>query len=203
MSEEAYYVVRDTAGAIYGPANVSTLRQWIAEGRITRQMHVAVQGTTNFVEAGQMPELASAFPDGRQQPAQSATATATTTPTQTATATNPYQATSQNYYNQNYPQTYQQGYQQGYPGYYAKSSGMAIATLICGIGSFAFCPCSIVAIILGHIARGQIRREPDRYEGDGMALAGLIIGYIMGSLGAAVLLFYIVLFILALSGAIH
>src|SRR6476661_6622535 len=58
MSEGRLYVVREMGGAIYGPANPVTLRQWIGEGRITKQMHVAPQGTADFVEAGRMPELA-------------------------------------------------------------------------------------------------------------------------------------------------
>jgi len=48
----------------------------------------------------------------------------------------------------------------------------------------------IPAIIMGHIARGRAKRQPELYGGTGMALAGLILGYI-GSLfifGIALLL---------------
>jgi hypothetical protein len=37
---------------------------------------------------------------------------------------------------------------------------------------------AIVAIVCGHIARGEIRRAPPgTIEGEGLAIAGLILGY--------------------------
>src|SRR5687768_2724710 len=66
MSQETLYVVRDSAGSLYGPANVPTLRQWVAEGRITATMHVAQQGTQQFVMAGEMFDLADAFVPAQQ-----------------------------------------------------------------------------------------------------------------------------------------
>jgi hypothetical protein len=37
---------------------------------------------------------------------------------------------------------------------------------------------ALVAVILGHVARGELRRAPPgTQEGEGMALAGLILGY--------------------------
>lgn len=50
-------------------------------------------------------------------------------------------------------------------------NGLAIASLVCG-----FTALSIVAIILGHMSRGQSRREGQ--ASSGLALAGLILGYI-------------------------
>lgn len=57
------------------------------------------------------------------------------------------------------------------------TSGMAIGSLISGIFSFFF-PAAIAAIVLGHIARSNIRKSAGRLTGDGMALAGLILGYL-------------------------
>ncbi|MDP6208657.1 MAG: DUF4190 domain-containing protein, partial [Roseibacillus sp.] len=61
----------------------------------------------------------------------------------------------------------------------------AIISMICGIiGMSAPCLCgipviaSIVAIIMGHIARGEIRNAGGTQGGGGMALAGLILGYV-------------------------
>jgi hypothetical protein len=61
------------------------------------------------------------------------------------------------------------------------SNGMAIASLVCGIvGLLGFCCCpfiiSILAVVFGHVARGQIKRGHG--TGDGMALTGLILGYV-------------------------
>ena len=56
------------------------------------------------------------------------------------------------------------------------ASGLAIASLVLGI-VWIYGVGSLLAIIFGHVARGQIRRR-ERIGGSGMALAGLILGYI-------------------------
>ncbi len=56
------------------------------------------------------------------------------------------------------------------------TSGMAIASLICGFLFFVF-PAAVLAIVFGHVSRSQIRRSPERLKGAGMALTGLILGY--------------------------
>lgn len=62
-----------------------------------------------------------------------------------------------------------------------QTSALAITSLISGILGWTLVPWigSLVAIITGHMARGEIRRQPERFEGDGLALAGLILGYVM------------------------
>ena len=61
----------------------------------------------------------------------------------------------------------------------ALTSGKAIASLILGICSFLFSILTgIPAIIFGHLAKSDIRKSGGRIQGDGMALAGLILGYI-------------------------
>jgi type IV pilus assembly protein PilA len=57
------------------------------------------------------------------------------------------------------------------------SSGKAIASLICGIFGFVF-PSAVAAIILGHISLSEIRKSAGRLTGHGMAMAGLILGYV-------------------------
>jgi len=57
------------------------------------------------------------------------------------------------------------------------TNGMAIAALICGICQIFFWFFSgIPAIVLGHLARKQIRQTGE--AGDGMALTGMIFGYV-------------------------
>jgi hypothetical protein len=58
----------------------------------------------------------------------------------------------------------------GYQFYNPSTDGMAVTALIC---AFVAAP---LAIPFGHIARAQIRRTGE--QGAGMALAGLIIGYL-------------------------
>ncbi len=66
---------------------------------------------------------------------------------------------------------------QGYPGG-QRTNGMAIAAMICGIAQFFgfWLLGTIPAVVLGHIARRQIRQTGE--QGAGMALAGLILGYV-------------------------
>jgi len=63
----------------------------------------------------------------------------------------------------------------GYPS--TPTNGLAIAALICGVAQVMAGPLTgIPAIILGHVARSRIRQTGE--QGDGLALAGLILGYV-------------------------
>ena len=58
-----------------------------------------------------------------------------------------------------------------------RTNALAIASLACGIGQLlVWFPASIAAIVLGHKARRQIRQTGE--QGDGLARAGLILGYL-------------------------
>jgi hypothetical protein len=59
----------------------------------------------------------------------------------------------------------------------APTSGKAIASLVCGIFTF-FLPASIAAIILGHISLSEIRKSAGRIGGKGIAITGLVLGYL-------------------------
>ncbi|HEV2176758.1 MAG TPA: DUF4190 domain-containing protein [Terriglobia bacterium] len=58
-----------------------------------------------------------------------------------------------------------------------RNSGKAIASLVLGIFPVVPLVGTILAIVFGHMARAEIRRSGGRLKGDGMALAGLILGY--------------------------
>ena len=87
---------------------------------------------------------------------------------------------------------------QPYPGQpYAAprpTSGLALASLICGIAGILVVPFSfwiivpmlvpIAAVVLGHMALSQLKKRPD-LGGKGMAIAGLITGYVPVVLGVA------------------
>jgi len=68
-----------------------------------------------------------------------------------------------------------------------QSSNKAIASLVCGV-LFLCAPASIAAIILGHLALVDIKRSANRMTGHGLAIAGLVMGY----LGIALTTIYIV-----------
>ena len=102
---------------------------------------------------------------------------------------------------QPYTQPYGQGYGPAASGYEAPSYSYAgprptnvlaivsLVTSLIGIG--------IVGIITGHIARRQIRRTGE--SGDGIALAGLIIGYVVTVIEALAIIAFIGLFAVASS----
>src|SRR3954471_20371380 len=63
------------------------------------------------------------------------------------------------------------------PGASAQTSGKAIASLVCGV--LFFVPMAfIAAIVFGHLALSEIRKGAGRLKGEGMAVAGLVLGYI-------------------------
>jgi hypothetical protein len=60
------------------------------------------------------------------------------------------------------------------------SSTLAIVSLVSALLGFTFLPIagSIVALITGYMARNETRSIPPRASGDGMATAGIILGWI-------------------------
>jgi ABC-type enterochelin transport system permease subunit len=80
------------------------------------------------------------------------------------------------------------------------TSSLAIVSLVFGILSWCLLPFigAIVAIVCGHMARSEIRQAPvdSVIEGDGMAIAGLILGYVhLLAWAAAIMLVIGVLFL--------
>jgi len=61
----------------------------------------------------------------------------------------------------------------------ATTSGLAVASLVMGILSFTVFPVlpGVLAVIFGHSALSSIRSSEGRLMGDGLAIAGLILGY--------------------------
>lgn len=102
-----------------------------------------------------------------------------------------------------YPQPYGQQYGQapspygqpyGQPGYYGapEPKGLSIASLCCGISvyigfGFIILP-QIAAVVLGHMA---LKKEP---AGKGMAIAGLVMGYVGIALTVIFLIFFFAIF---------
>ncbi|WP_372013122.1 DUF4190 domain-containing protein [Pseudoxanthomonas sp. 10H] len=61
-----------------------------------------------------------------------------------------------------------------------QTSSLAIASLVSGILGWTLLPFigTVVAIITGHMARAEIRRSSGRLAGDGLAIAGLVLGWV-------------------------
>ncbi len=56
------------------------------------------------------------------------------------------------------------------------TSGKAVASLVCGLFAWIL-PAAIAAIVTGHLALSEIKKSFGRLTGQGMAIAGLVLGY--------------------------
>ncbi len=74
----------------------------------------------------------------------------------------------------------QQPYQQAPPPQAPPTNSMALTSLIAGIIGWTVAPFlgSLIAIITGHIAKKELKERMGRESGDGMATAGLVMGYL-------------------------
>lgn len=105
----------------------------------------------------------------------------------------PYGYGPQDPYAQHYsqPPAVQHHYYGGGPPVVPRNNGMAIASMVMGIIGVVTCGFvlfSIGGIIFGHVAQSQIKRTGE--GGSGMAVTGLILGYIFAVIG---LLYWIVI----------
>ena len=80
-----------------------------------------------------------------------------------------------------------------YPPATAATNTLAILSLV-----FAFV-FPIAGIVMGHIARKQIRQSGE--QGEGLATAGLVISYIFTGIGALICAFYIVVVVIAVGSS--
>lgn len=79
----------------------------------------------------------------------------------------------------------------GQPDYPAPTNTLAIFAFVFG---FIF---PLAGIVCGHIARGQIRKTGE--AGDGLALAGLILGYVLTALAVLFIVGYLAFFLVLFS----
>ncbi|MBW8367296.1 MAG: DUF4190 domain-containing protein [Arenimonas sp.] len=60
-----------------------------------------------------------------------------------------------------------------------QTSGLAITSLVLGLLGWTLLPFlgSVGAVVCGHMARAEIRRQAATMDGDGLAIAGLVLGW--------------------------
>lgn len=143
----------------YGPVTEEQLRQWITDGRANAQT-IARLGDGPWKPLSTFPEFASLFPAA---------------PVSSMNPSNPPPPVS---------------IVGGGAGGAISTNGMAIAGLICSIvGLFCCGPIfSTVGLVLSAIGLSQINQNPSRFEGKGIALAGIVLA-LVGYVLFAILLF--------------
>ena len=137
-----------------GPVSEAELRAKLASGEIVGTDMAWREGMANWMPISELAELSLTSQTLRNPPG-------------TAGSTSPY-ATP----------TAAGGHVGGYvpP---APTSGLAIASLVCGIlGLFCLFLPGIPAVICGHMALNQISNPASGVSGRGMAIAGLVMGYL-------------------------
>ncbi len=80
-----------------------------------------------------------------------------------------------------------------------KTSGMAIASLACSIAGTVMCLFvgQILGIVFGYKARTEIKSSGGQLEGEGLATAGIIVGWIGIVLDILIVVFWGVAFLAA------
>jgi hypothetical protein len=148
---ELTYLIVGADGKVYGPASLETLRRWLAEGRVERRSPVLPLGATAWTTIGALPELAPSAPPP---------------PPPGAGSPPPFGSGA----------PFQPPFQQVYV---KPTHSLATWGLVCGILSYCLCcmcvPVNVLGLIFSLVALIQINEQPDRYEGKGMAIAGLIL----------------------------
>jgi uncharacterized membrane protein len=91
--------------------------------------------------------------------------------------------------------------------YGKRTSSTAVLSLVFGIASYFVVPLlgAIAAIIMGHLARKEIRENPDQITGEGFARWGLILGWInvaISIFGLCLAVFVLLLTILTAVGMV-
>jgi hypothetical protein len=142
------YKIIGTDGKTYGPVDAALLKQWIAESRVERQTPVFVDGAAEWTFLGLLPEFTELF-----APPRAAAGPAPIRPSRPA------------------PMSAEVTLQ---------TSSLAVTGLICGILSWTCCCCcgfpfNLLGVLLSWMALSQISRQPDLYEGRGMAIVGLVL----------------------------
>jgi hypothetical protein len=98
--------------------------------------------------------------------------------------------------NPNYPPVPPQGYAQqpAYTPYPEQKSGTNVLAILALVGAFVF---PLAGVICGHIALSQVKRTGE--SGRGLAIAGLVIGYVYIAIIVLVIILAIVAGVIAAS----
>jgi prepilin-type processing-associated H-X9-DG protein len=152
------YKIRGADQKEYGPVTVDTIRQWIAQRRVDARTPIQAEGSTEWRPAGAFAEFKDALAAQVPNP--------TAAPPLPRSVPGPTKAPPA-----------------GRP---AKTSGMAVASLVLGIfGCLGVT--GILGLVLGVSALIRITRSGGRLKGTGQAVAGIVLSGIMLLAGLPIL----------------
>lgn len=139
------YRIIGTDGKQYGPVAPEQLRRWIAEGRANAQTLANMEGSAEWRPLAAFPEFSPLWAGG--------TVPGLAPPPPIPPITPPFR----------------------------KTNSFAITGLILGVFSLSFCLCcyglpfNVAGLVFSILGLMQIRSQPHLYEGQGLAIAGIIL----------------------------
>ena len=149
-------------GQKYGPISEADVKQWIAEGRLSSLDLVWTDGMAEWASVSQVPSLSGGVaPAGFPPPVS--------------------------------PPGLPPVAQQAVKRVRQVEAPGAKASMICGIiGLFCFgIVLGPIALIMGLGAKSKIKQSPEKYTGDGMATAGIVLG-IIGIAGGIINIIFVI-----------
>jgi hypothetical protein len=193
---EWYYAKQ---GQQQGPVDSDTLKDMLAAGELSETDLVWKEGMPEWIPAASVPELSS--PAAAEEASSSAlpVAPAPTPTVQAAPAQTSVSPSSQVSGEQALAQP-QAGLAQGVP---QATPGLAVASLVCGILGLLGAMCygigifpALAGVVCGHMQMKRYKEEDSTEAGKGLAIAGLITGYlgIVGSLATIGLIVFAVFY---------
>ena len=77
-----------------------------------------------------------------------------------------------------------------------QTSSLAVVSLVSGILGWTLVPLlgTLVAIVTGHMARKEIRNSGGNLDGDGLAVGGLVLGWLAAALWVAGIAIFVLFF---------
>jgi hypothetical protein len=147
------YHILGSDGERTGPVGAETLREWIAQGRVTGQTRVQPEGTADWKLLADLPEFRDVLPADASVPSVAAPPPLPPSPSRPPSPSLPPPSAPR-----------------------PRTSGLATASFILGwVAPCTLGVAGIIGLILGILALVRIGRSQGRLKGKGLAIAGLFL----------------------------
>jgi hypothetical protein len=189
------YLIRDTQGNVYGPADAALLRDWVAQGRIVAGMFIAERETRQWIEASEHFTVADLLATRLSHPAgKPASAMPVESPPAAPVEVQAVPVRQSSVVVRVLPATATPADVQPFESQPApRQNVVGVISLVASLAGavnvvfmcLPICACvaaplsgllEVIAVVLAAIALFQIREDPTAYKSRGIAMAGLVIG---------------------------